>query len=143
MKAFILSTSLFVICTVLQALDFASTKKLAESGNATAQYNLGIMYDNGDGVIEDDKLAVKWYTKAAEQGHASAQYNLGVMYFYGDGVIEDDIAAYAWLSNAKANGDKEAVKAIPILKKSMTKEQIAVGQVLAKKLFEETQNRDD
>lgn len=36
MKAFILSTSLFVVCTVLQALDFASTKKLAESGNATA-----------------------------------------------------------------------------------------------------------
>ena len=107
MKAFRLSSFLFVVCTVLQASDFASTKKLAEQGDAMAQFNLEVMYAKGEGVIEDF------------------------------------VATYAWLSNTKANGDKQAVKAIAIVKKSMTKEQIAVGQVLAKKLFEETQNRDD
>jgi TPR repeat protein len=39
-----------------------------------------MMYDNGEGVLQDDKEAIKWYQKAAEQGHASAQFSLGVMY---------------------------------------------------------------
>ena len=40
----------------------------AEQGEASAQYNLGFMYNNGEGVPQDDKTAVKWYTLAAEQG---------------------------------------------------------------------------
>jgi TPR repeat protein len=31
------------------------------------------MYDNGEGVTQDYKQAVHWWTKAAEQGNASAQ----------------------------------------------------------------------
>ena len=42
-------------------------------GNIFAQYNLGIMYQDGRGVTKDDAEAVKWYTLAAEQGHALAQ----------------------------------------------------------------------
>ena len=45
----------------------------AEQGYAKAHYNLGVMYENGEGVPEDDKEAVKWYTKSAEQGLADAQ----------------------------------------------------------------------
>ena len=47
------------------------------------------MYDNGKGVLQDYKEAVKWYTKAAEQGHANAQSNLGVKYDNGEGVLQD------------------------------------------------------
>ena len=47
--------------------------KAAEQGHASAQYNLGVMYDTGKGALQDYKEAVKWYTKAAEQGHANAQ----------------------------------------------------------------------
>ena len=40
-----------------QAGDFATAlqewKPLAEAGDVDAQYNLGIMYDNGDGVPQD------------------------------------------------------------------------------------------
>ena len=43
-----------------------------------AQYNLGVMYENGQGVPQDYKTAVKWYRLAAEQGDAGAQFNLGV-----------------------------------------------------------------
>jgi TPR repeat protein len=52
----------------------------AEQGYALAQFNLGVMNDNGEGVPVNDKTAVKWYTKAAEQGYAEAQANLSYMY---------------------------------------------------------------
>ena len=58
----------------------------AEQGNASAQYNLGVRYANGEGVPQDDAEAVKWYRLAAEQGDASAQYNLGVRHANGEGV---------------------------------------------------------
>ncbi len=58
----------------------------AEQGNANAQFYLGLMYDNGWGVPEDDAEAVKWFRKAAEQGDSGAQYSLGVMYAKGEGV---------------------------------------------------------
>ena len=50
---------------------------------------VGLMYDNGNGVPEDDAEAVRWFRLSAEQGFAAAQYNLGVMYGNGDGVPED------------------------------------------------------
>ena len=40
-------------------------RPIAEQGNASAQYNLGFMYANGEGVPEDDAEAVKWYRLAA------------------------------------------------------------------------------
>ena len=73
--------------------DFKKTLQAAEQGFAAAQYNLGVMYDNGQGVRQDDAQAVQWYRKAAEQGHAKAQYNLGVAYINGQGVRQDDAQA--------------------------------------------------
>jgi uncharacterized protein len=41
---------------------------LAEKGDADAQYSLGVMYGRGgNGVLQDYKTAVKWYTLAAER----------------------------------------------------------------------------
>jgi hypothetical protein len=51
-------------------------KKAAEKGFANAQYRLGSMYENGQGVPQDYKEAGKWYRLAAEQGNEAAQYNL-------------------------------------------------------------------
>ena len=59
---------------------FGETKAKAEAGDAIAQNKIGVMYDLGRGVLEDDKEAAKWYRKAAEQGHAEAQINLASMY---------------------------------------------------------------
>jgi TPR repeat protein len=47
--------------------------KVTEQGGAVAQFNLGIMYNNGQGVPQDDAEAAAWCHKAAEQGHADAQ----------------------------------------------------------------------
>ena len=61
-------------------------KLSAEQEHAKAQFNLGVMYDAGEGVPQDDKEAVKWWRLAAEQGVAHAQANLGNMYELGGGV---------------------------------------------------------
>ena len=45
-------------------------RPLAEEGNADAQYNLGFMYENAQGVTQNHAEAMKWYTKAVGQGHA-------------------------------------------------------------------------
>ena len=52
-----------------QSGDFATALKewtpLAEQGNVHAQSNLALMYIRGDGVTQDYKKALKWYTLAA------------------------------------------------------------------------------
>ena len=64
-------------------------RPLAERGDIKAQYNLGSMYNKGEGVPQDYKEAAKWYRLSAEQGDASAQYNLGLMYAKGQGVLQN------------------------------------------------------
>ena len=48
----------------------------AKVGDANAQSNLGIMYQNGKGVPQDYVKAVQWYTRSAEQGNRNAQTGL-------------------------------------------------------------------
>ena len=69
---------------------------LAEQGQAFAQYQLGLLYANGQGVTKDDAKAWQWYEKAAVQGHADAQVNLGILYDYGRGVPQDFKKAVYW-----------------------------------------------
>ncbi|HQK28501.1 MAG TPA: tetratricopeptide repeat protein, partial [Smithellaceae bacterium] len=61
-------------------------QKEADKGNAVAQFRLGVMYDDGKGVVQDYKEAFKWYKLAADQGFAGAQFGLGLMYANGRGV---------------------------------------------------------
>jgi len=68
----------------------AQWQPLAEQGDAKAQFSVGLMYDNGHGVIQNHETAAKWITLAAEQAYVNAQCNLGVMYHNGEGVPQDD-----------------------------------------------------
>ena len=88
--------------------DFKTTIKLAKQGHTIAQFNLGVMYDEGTGIPQDDIAAVKWYRKAAEQGYTKAQYNLGYMYAEGNGVAQDDVKAVKWFSKAAEKGHTKA-----------------------------------
>ena len=81
---------------------------LAELGDAEAQFNLGVMYDEGAGVQQDLATAAEWYKKAAEQGFVDAQANLGMMYYHGQGVPCDHKTAVDWLQMAADQGDTEA-----------------------------------
>ena len=87
--------------------DFKKTLQVAEQGNAQAQFSLGKMYYEGQGVRQDYTQAVQWYRKAAEQGDAEAQFNLGVMYAEGRGVSQDLALAQEWLGKACQNGDQK------------------------------------
>ena len=104
----------------------------AEQGLANAQFNLGVMYAEGQGVPEDHAEAVKWYRMAAEQGHANAQLNLGVKNAIGQGVPEDNVFAYMWFNLAAAQGDEDAKKGKGMISENMTKEQIAEAQKLSR-----------
>ena len=94
---------------------------------------LGVMYDNGQGVPQDYKAAVKWYSLAAEQGHAFAQYNLGVSYTNGEGVIQDNVYAHMWFNIAASSGDSENASGNrDIIAGKMTTAQISEAQKLAR-----------
>ena len=120
--------------SAVTAADFAATKKDAESGDAEAQYNLGLMYDNGEGVPQDNAEAVKWYRLAADQGKALGQLNLGVMYYNGEGVPKDLVEAYAWFFVSSTWGYKLAAKTQGRIKERLTAEQLAVAQKRANEL---------
>ena len=107
-------------------------KPLAEEGYIYAQYNLGIMYDNGLGVPQDYKESAKWYRLAAEQGYSSAQHNIAYMYYNGQGVKIDKIYAYMWASIASSNGFENSKVILEALSKEMTPSQIEKAQDLAR-----------
>ena len=87
----------------------------AKQGYAIAQYNLGVMYDNGEGVTQDYKQAVKWYKLAAEQGDADAQNNLGLMYDEGKGVTQDYKQAVKWYKLSAEQGHASAQNNLGVL----------------------------
>ena len=82
--------------------------RLAEQGDAIAQFFLGYMHGFGQGVDEDDMEAFLWYASAAEQGYPDAQYVLGLIHATGAGVPRNYVQAYAWADLAAAQGDAEA-----------------------------------
>jgi TPR repeat protein len=103
-------------------------RDLARNGEPRAQYDLALLYDKGQGVPQDDREALKWYTLAAEQGEPRAQYNLGLMYANGQGVQPDLVTAYYWISLAAAQGNQHALDARDYLSEKMTVEQITEGK---------------
>jgi TPR repeat protein len=107
-------------------------RPLAEQGLSQAQYNLGLMYAEGEGVAQDYQEAVRWYRLAAEQDHASGQFSLGAMYIAGHGVPKDYVLAHMWVNLAAAKGIKRAVTARDLLEILMTPAQIAEAQRLAR-----------
>ena len=115
--------------------EIADVMKEAEQGDASAQYFVGLMYDNGRGVPQDYKEAVRWYRAAAEQGHSNAQNNLGFTYHWGQGIPQNYVQAHMWY-NLAASGltgeDREhAATNRDRVAEEMTSEQIAEAQRLA------------
>ena len=127
----------------------SESQKKADSGDAAAQYALGWMYANGEGVPMDAAKAVEWCQKAAAQGEAFAQLRLGWMYANGEGVPKDAAKAAEWYQKAAAQGNtlaqaelggryykgegvpKEAAKAVEWYQKAA-----AQGEAHAQKILE-------
>src|SRR4051812_47491183 len=62
---------------------FRQFLKIAEKGDCEAQYQVGLLYARGHGVVASLGDAVVWYRRAAEQSHAEAQYQLGIVRLHG------------------------------------------------------------
>jgi uncharacterized protein len=97
-----------------------------------AAISLSPLYDNGQGVPQNDAEAMKWYRKAADQGYRDAQFNLASMYASGLGVPQDYVQAHMWRNLAALAGDQEAAKYRDIVAGRMTPTQIAEAQKLAR-----------
>ena len=105
-------------------------RPLAERGDARAQFNVGVILFNGQGVSHNPAEAVEWYRAAADQGYGPAQANLSCMYETGQGLLQNYIEAYKWSTLAARHG-VEARKSLSSLSAKMTAEQIAEAEQAA------------
>lgn len=77
--------------TAFQRGDFETArilwKQAAIKGDASAQYNLGLIFAEGRGVIRNPGAAISWWQLAAQSGHHQAQHNLALAYISGETII--------------------------------------------------------
>ncbi|MDE6613295.1 MAG: sel1 repeat family protein, partial [Clostridia bacterium] len=96
----------------LSELSFDELLKLAESGDAPAQYKLGLRYHRANGIEQDFDKALYWYEQSANQEYVTAQLWLGSNYRngynYGMCVETDLEKALYWYGKAAEQGDEEA-----------------------------------
>ena len=104
---------------------FELIQPYAEAGNVVAQYNLAMMFAEGDGTNTDDEKAVYWYIKAARNGHMKAQNNLGLRYHDGKGVAVDEYKSLYWFIEASKQGHLPSVFNIASIHSELVKEMLA------------------
>lgn len=81
----------------------------AGQGDVQAQYEVGVCYTLGNGVEQNDSLAIRWFRKAAEGGHVQCQISMGVIYYNGShGFETDHPEALRWFLKAAGQGDAHA-----------------------------------
>jgi len=80
----------------------------ADNGNATAQYQLGLLYKDGVVLMQDDELAFFFFKKAAEQKSPMAQYQIGLMLERGIGCERDPVSATQYFRAAAEQGHTSA-----------------------------------
>ena len=90
-------------------------KSAAAQGNASAQINLGDMYNIGQGVVQDYAEAMRWYKLAAAQRNASAQFIVGIEYYSGKIVVQDYAEAVRWFKLSAAQGYAGAQLSLAIM----------------------------
>ena len=87
-------------------------RPLAEQGDAKAQFWLGVMYFNGQGLPQGFDQAATWFRKAADQGYAAAQNGLGTVFALGRASRQDLQQAAAWRRKAAEQGNASAQYAL-------------------------------
>lgn len=90
------------------AVAYCLWKPLAERGLAAAQYHIGWLYANGNGLAVDIGQAMTWWKRAATQGHADSQFAVGLAYTTGEGVGKNLEKAVDWYLVAARQGHQDA-----------------------------------
>ncbi len=87
----------------------------AHNGSINAQYNLGVLYQQGLGVQKDTAKAIEMYRIAASNNHPEALYNLAIAYVEGVGVEYNPQIASVYLEQAAGGGIIEAAYNLGLL----------------------------
>lgn len=105
---------LFFLSSTLFGLDpqqsFWESYTAALRGDKVAQFQIGVIYERGIGIEQNQTQAAQWYEESARQGYVDAQYNIGIMYASGRGVAKDEGLAMMWLARAAKQKDTESRK---------------------------------
>lgn len=80
--------------------------KLADSGNPSAEYAMGMRYATGEGVKQDYHQAMRFFLTAADKGSVRAQSRVASWFWAGRGAPQDYSKAYFWALLAQAGGDE-------------------------------------
>jgi TPR repeat protein len=94
----------------------ARLRERADSGDPTAQYELGLKLLHGVGVACDYAQAERWLRLAAAHEVVGAQFCLGYLYDEGKGLARDPAEAARWYEAAAARGDSDAQHNLALLK---------------------------
>ena len=97
--------------------DAAVAPAVSQQGDVDAMFDLGVMYEHGQGVEQSYERAVEYYAQAAHLGFAGAQKSLGALYGNGQGVQRDLKKAREWWTKAAAQGNEDAIKFLKTLDK--------------------------
>ena len=81
----------------------------ADRGNAEGQYQVGYLYEVGEGVAKSQAEALQWFRNAADLGNPKAQFELGVHFAKGWIVEQNYAEARQWFSRAAEQGHPEAM----------------------------------
>lgn len=83
---------------------FPKLEKLAQRGDPCAQYEMGWMFESGNGVLKNKAKSYEWYEKSAQQGYVFSQFHLGWMYHNGFGIEKNELKAFEWYEKAAMRG---------------------------------------
>ena len=108
----------------------------AENGSSLLQFQLGQMFQRGNGKTRDYQQAAKWYTLSAKQGYRSAQHLLGAMYAQGRGVARNHIKAYAWCKVSASQHSRRALLKLKKIETRMPAKQISDARKLSRLYYE-------
>ncbi len=118
-------------------LPLPDLRKMAAQGDAEAQWRLGMLYLNGDGVQQNDAEAAQWFLRAADQSYVPALTALGSQYWAGRGLQQDYNKAYFWYDLALARGDQNAQSQLDDLAAELTPDELATVHEQAKVWLQE------
>ena len=83
-----------------QTTDIAALQEKADSGDAAAQYKLGVLLEGDDNTPPNYAQAVLWIRKSADQGYPAAENELGILYEHAEGVPFDEGLYLSWVQKA-------------------------------------------
>ena len=94
-------------------------KQAAAQGNPRAQFDLGLMYLQGNGVVKNERLAFNYFHKAARKNHAEAKFQMGLSFAQGKGVRKQSQLARYWFKLAAKAGHPKAMAYLASIEKTL------------------------